>query len=125
LLFAKEKRYFMAGYKLDRINADIQRELSDIIRNLKDPRITGLVSIIKVDVSQDLSYAKVYVSEVGGDADEAIKGLKNAAGYARRELSSRLTIRKTPELKFIQDDSIEHSAKISKILNEIIKDEKE
>jgi ribosome-binding factor A len=113
----------MPGYRIDRVNEDIKRELSEIIRNLKDPRITGLVSILNVEVSQDLSYAKVYVSDVGGDPKEAVKGLKSAAGYARRELSTRLTIRKTPELKFIYDESIEHSAKIAKIINEIIKDD--
>jgi ribosome-binding factor A len=113
----------MPGYRMDRINEDIRRELSDIIRNLKDPRIKGLVSILKVEVTHDLSYAKVFVSVVGGDADGAIKGLKSAAGFARHELSSRLIIRKTPELKFVHDDSIEHSAKIAKIINEIIKDE--
>lgn len=113
----------MPGYRMDRINEDVRRELSDIIRNLKDPRITGLVSILKVDVSNDLSYAKVYVSVVGGDAGEAIKGIKNAAGFMRRELSGKLSIRKTPELNFILDDSIEHSAKIAKIINEITKDE--
>lgn len=114
----------MAGYRMDRINEDIRRELSDIIRNLKDPRITGLVSVLKVEVTSDLSYAKVYVSVVGGSAEDAVKGLKSAAGFARRELSSRLMIRKTPELKFVLDDSIEHSARIARMLNEIAKDEK-
>jgi ribosome-binding factor A len=114
----------MPGHRLDRINADIKRELSDIFRDLKDPRIKGIVSILNVEITNDLSYAKVYVSVVGGDAEEAIKGLKSAAGFARRELSSRLLIRKTPELKFILDDSIEHSAKILKIINEITKDGK-
>jgi ribosome-binding factor A len=114
----------MPGHRIDRINEDIKRELSDILRDLKDPRIKGLVSILNVEITSDLSYAKVYVSIVGGDASEALKGLKSAAGFARRELSSRLLIRKTPELKFIHDDQIEHSAKISKIINEIIKDEK-
>ena len=113
----------MPGFRLDRVNEDIKRELSDIIRSLKDPRITGLVSIIRVEVSQDLSYAKIFISDVGGDAEEAVKGLKNAAGYARRELSSRIHIRKTPELRFIRDDSIEHSAKIAKLINDITKDE--
>ncbi len=112
----------MPGYRIDRVNEDVKREISDIVRGLKDPRITGLVSSVKVEVSHDLSYAKIYASVIGGDPAEAIKGLKNAAGFIRRELSSRLNIRKTPELRFIQDDSIEHSAKIAKILNDISKD---
>lgn len=113
----------MPGHRIDRIAEDIRRELSDILRSVKDPRITGLVSIVKVEVSQDLSYAKVFVSDLNGNPEEAVKGLKSAAGYIRRELSSRLDIRKTPELKFIQDESIEHSAKIAKLLNDIAKDE--
>lgn len=114
----------MPGHRMDRVTEDIKRELSDIIRGLKDPRIVGLVSIIKVEVSQDLSIAKVYVSTVGGDIEDAIKGLKSAAGFVRHELSSRVDIRKTPAIKFLADTSIEQSAKISKILNEIIKDDK-
>jgi ribosome-binding factor A len=113
----------MPGYRLDRLNEDIKRELSDIIRNLKDPRLTGLVSVLRVDVSGDLSYAKVYISAVGCDAEVARKVLKNASGFIRHELSARLTIRKTPELRFIRDDSIEHSARIAEILNHIDRDE--
>lgn len=113
----------MPGHRIDRLNEDIKRELSDILRGVKDPRITGLLSILRVEVSPDLSYAKVYVSCVGGDAAESVKGLKNAVGYIRRELSARMTIRKTPELHFIPDDSIAHSARISQLLKEIEKDE--
>ena len=113
----------MPGFKIDRVNEEIKRELSEIIRNLKDPRIKGLVSITNVDVSNDLSVAKIYISVVGGDAEEAIKGLKSASGFTRRELSSMIEIRHTPELKFIHDDSIEHSARIAKIISDIAKEE--
>lgn len=113
----------MPGFRLDRVNEDIKREISDIVRNLKDPRIRGIISIVKVEVSQDLSYAKIFVSDVGGDAEEAVKGLKSAAGFIRKELASRMHIRKTPELKFFRDDSIEKSARIAKMLNDITKDE--
>ena len=109
----------MAGYKNGRITSDIHRELSALMRELKDPRISPLLSIVKVDVSGDLSSCKVYVSAFGG-ADEtlsSVKGLKNAAGYLRRELGSRLSLRKTPELRFIADDSIRHSAHIADLLN--------
>lgn len=109
----------MPGYRMDRLTEDIKRELTDILRSVKDPRINGLVSIVKVTVSSDLSYAKVYVSTIGGDLKESVKGLNNASGYVRRELASRLHIRKTPEIKFIGDDSIEESARILKKLEDL------
>ncbi len=98
---------------------DIRRELTDIFRSLKDPRISGFLTVVKVDVSSDLSYAKVYVSAMEGieAAKESVKGLKNAAGFIRRELGLRLEMRKIPELKFIADDSIEHSAEILELIN--------
>ena len=100
----------MAGYKIDRISEDIKRELISIMRDVKDPRVSGkLLSVVKVDVSNDLSYAKVYVSSLQGveSALEAVKGLKSAAGFIRGRLGSALHLRKTPELKFVADDSIE------------------
>jgi len=110
---------YMPSFKNGRITSDIQRELSSLIRELKDPRISQLLSVVKVDVSGDLSYAKIYVSAIEGKEKtvESVIGLKSAAGYLRRELGSRLTIRKTPELRFVEDDSIMQSAKISKILD--------
>jgi ribosome-binding factor A len=109
----------MPGHRIDRLTADIQREISDILRSVKDPRIKGLVSVVKVTVSPDLSYTKVYFSNIGGNLEETAKGLSSASGYVRKELSSRLQIRKTPELKFIPDDSIEQSARISKMIDEL------
>ena len=99
----------MAGYKIDRISEDIKRELISIMRDVKDPRVSGkLLSVVKVDVSNDLSYAKVYVSSLQGvqSAQEAVKGLKSASGFIRGRLGSALHLRKTPELKFVADDSI-------------------
>ncbi|HCB99954.1 MAG TPA: 30S ribosome-binding factor RbfA [Ruminococcaceae bacterium] len=113
----------MAGYRLDRLTEDIKRELSDIVRELKDPRLKGLISIVRVEVSNDLSYATVHVSAVGGDTAKAVEGLKNAAGFVRKTLSARLRVRKTPELRFIEDYSIEHSAHIASLLNGIGKEE--
>lgn len=109
----------MPSYKIGRVNADLQRELAELIRGIKDPRVDALLSIVKVDVSGDLSVAKVYVSAIqGAEATESsVKGLKSAAGYLRRELSHRLKLRKVPELVFIADDSIRHSAHIADILN--------
>lgn len=108
----------MPSFKIGRAAADIQRELADLFREMKDPRVSKLLSIIKVDVSGDLSYATVYVSAIEGfdKTVESVKGLKNAAGFLRRELGVRLKLRKTPELRFVADNSIEHSANIAKII---------
>ena len=109
----------MAGFKLGRITGDIQRELADILREVTDPRVSELLSIVKIDLSGDLSYAKVYVSAIEGEAATAdsVKGLKNAAGFIRRELGHRLQLRKVPELRFIADDSIARSAQIASIID--------
>lgn len=109
----------MQRVKLARINEQMRLELSDLLRTVKDPRVTGLLSILKVEVTNDLSYAKVYVSSMEGmeGAKNAVKGLTNAAGYLRRELASRVKLRKSPELRFIADDSIAYSADIAKILD--------
>lgn len=108
----------MASYKQGRTASDIKMCLAQIFRELKDPRISELLSIVKVDVTGDLSLAKVYVSAIEGEqkTKESVKGLQNAAGYIRRELSRALKIRQTPELKFIADDSIAHGAHISRII---------
>lgn len=116
----------MPSYRLDRTSEDIMRELTAILRTVKDPRVTGsLLSIVRVDVSRDLSYATVYVSSMNGidAAKEAVKGLKSAAGYMRRELGHALTLRYTPELRFVADDSIEYSAGIAAAINRIKKEE--
>ena len=108
----------MAGYKLGRITSDIKVTLSDILRDVKDPRVSKLLSVVKVDVSGDLSYASSYVSAIEGKekTEESVKALKNAAGYIRRELGARMKLRKVPELKFIADNSIEKSSEISRII---------
>ena len=99
----------MAGHRIDRITEDIKRELIYILREVKDPRVNDMLTIVKVDVSNDLSYCKVYVSAVEGieKAKESVKGLKAASGFIRGRLGSSLHLRKVPELKFIADDSIE------------------
>lgn len=109
----------MPSFKTSRTASDIKRELSEILRDIKDPRVSKLLSIVKVDVSGDLSYATVYVSAIEGYEKtlESVKGLKNAAGFLRRELGARLKIRKTPELRFVADDSIIKSADINKIIS--------
>ena len=109
----------MASFKMGRISADIQRELSVLLREVKDPRVSKLLSIVKIDVSGDLSYAKVYVSAIDGPAAtaESVAGLKNAAGFLRRELGRHLSLRKVPELRFVADDSIVQSAHIAQIID--------
>ena len=109
----------MAGFKLGRVTSDIRNTLSELLRDVKDPRVSKLLSIVKVDVSGDLSYATVYVSAIEGfeSTVSSVKALKGAAGYLRRELGARLKLRKVPELRFVADDSIEQSANISRIID--------
>lgn len=110
----------MAGNRIGRINEEIQRELSALIRTVKDPRVKGLISITAVDTTADLRYAKVYVSVLDrGDVGEVVKGLKSAGGYLRRELGRALSLRYTPELIFERDDSIDKGAHILEVLRDI------
>jgi len=111
----------MASHRSDRLNEDIMRELCAIIRTLKDPRISPLLSVVRVEVTNDLSYATCYVSCIEGfdKTKESVKGLHSAAGYIRRELGSALKLRKVPEPRFIADDSIERSAHINKMLIDV------
>ncbi len=112
----------MASHKIERTTEDIKRELTAIFRELKDPRVNqAFLSIVRVEVTNDLSYCTVYVSAMEGldRAKEAVKGLKSASGYIRRELGRRLKLRHVPELIFNATDSIEYSANISRILNSL------
>lgn len=112
----------MPGNKMGRVTEDVSRELSAILRELKDPRVTGcLLSVVRVEVTNDLSYCTAYVSTVEGleRSQEAVKGLKSAAGYIRRELGHRLKLRHVPELIFKATDSIEYGASISKMLHDL------
>lgn len=109
----------MASNRIGRINEEIQRELSGLIRTLKDPRVRGLVSITAVDTTPDLRYAKVSVSVLDkSDVNEVVKGLKSAGGYLRRELGRALSLRYTPELMFQRDDSIDKGAHILELLRD-------
>jgi len=108
----------MASIKITRIAEDIKKELSSILREVKDPRVDPMLSVIKVELSNDLSCCKVYVSAVDGveRTKESIQGLKSASGYIRRETAARLSLRKTPEFRFIADDSIAYSARVNELL---------
>lgn len=108
----------MAGFRIDRLTSDIRLAMSAILREVKDPRVSKMLSIIKVDVSGDLSYATFYVSAIEGEeaTKDSIKALKGALGYIRRELGARVKMRKVPEVRFVADDSLAKSAKISAII---------
>ena len=112
----------MASARIGRINDDIQRILSDRLRQVKDPRVSdqGMITITRVDTTGDLRYAKVWLSVYGlKDEKEFKKGLKSASGWLRRELGSTLKLVYTPELVFELDKSIEYGAKISNILENL------
>ena len=112
----------MANFRADRMSEDIQREISAILREMKDPRLhNGIISVVRCETAHDLSYSKVYISSMNGlpVAKEAVKALKNAQGFIRHELGVRLRLRYAPVLAFEATDSIEYSANISKILNNL------
>ena len=110
----------MANYRRGRINDEMKKELSLVLREVKDPRLKdAFISITAVEVTGDLKFAKVYYSAMMGDKKEIAKGLKSSAGYIRREIAQRLNLRMTPEFSFCEDHSIEHGAHISKLLNGI------
>lgn len=108
----------MASNRIGRINDEIQRELSSLMRSLKDPRLqNGLLTITHVDTTPDLRYSRIFVSALDKSHEkEMLKGLKSAAGYLRRELGSALKLRYTPELQFVADDSIQQGAHILEML---------
>ena len=111
----------MASNRIGRINEEIQKELASLIRNLKDPRVQDtMISITRVEATPDLRYAKVYASFLQEDrASDAMKGLKSASGYLRRELGRALNLRYTPELVWELDDSITYGAKMLKLINSL------
>ena len=111
----------MASNRKGRINEELQRELSTLIRALKDPRVQqSMVSVTKVEATGDLRYAKVYISVLDKDkSKETLKGLKSAGGFLRREIGSRLQLRYTPELIFEEDDSIAYGAKMFDLLRSL------
>ena len=110
----------MPSNRIGRINEEIQRELSTLLRTLKDPRLQGgLLTVTHVDTTSDLRWCKVYVSALDKSQEkEMLKGLKSAAGYLRRELGAAVQLRYTPQLEFIADDSIQHGAHILQMLRD-------
>ena len=108
----------MSTNRIGRINEEIQRELSELLRNVKDPRVQKtMISITRVQTTSDLRYAKVFFSVLDKDlGKETLKGLKSAGGWLRRELGAKLQLRYTPELVWEEDESITHGARIFDIL---------
>ena len=114
--------------KNTRINMEVQRELSEIIRSgIKDPRIHPMTSVVAVEVTPDLKYCKAYISVLGDEeaAKATVEGLRSASSYVRRELARRVNLRNTPEIKFILDQSIEYGVNMSKLIDEVTKDLKD
>ncbi len=112
--------------RIGRIDEEFRKELSQIISyDLKEPSVTGMVSVTRVKVTPDLKYAKISVSILNSkNVKETLNGLKKSSGYLRSELAKRINLRNTPELVFELDESLEYGARIDSILNDIMKDVK-
>ena len=111
----------MPKYRRNRINDAVAREISEIIRDVKDPRISGaFITVTGADVTGDLKYAKIFYSIIGeADEKELSRGLKSASPFIRRELAVRLNLRMTPELNFVRDTGTRHGADIAELLHKI------
>ncbi|MBQ2932907.1 MAG: 30S ribosome-binding factor RbfA [Clostridia bacterium] len=107
--------------RIDRISEEVKKELSAIIRELKDPRVSTLVSVVNVSVTKDLKFAKAYISVLGNEKaqKDVIDALKSASGFIRREIGHRINLRATPEFTFILDNSIEYGAHINQVLKNL------
>ncbi|PKM62568.1 MAG: ribosome-binding factor A [Firmicutes bacterium HGW-Firmicutes-21] len=109
----------MAGFRQDKINDQVTKELTEILRSVKDPRVSGsFISIVQVSVTRDLSLARIFYSIIGPERDVE-KGLVSANGYIRKELAERLNLRVTPKLEFMRDNSAERATNILQILKDI------
>ena len=110
----------MPKYRQGRINDSVMQEVSLILRDVKDPRVSdGLITVTGADVSADLKYAKIFYSSFSGEDKETKLGLRSAAGFIRGQLAHRLNLRVTPELTFVYDHSVQHGAHIAELLNRI------
>lgn len=112
----------MANYsRIDRISEEVKRELSAVIRDLKDPRLPAMISVVAVRVTKDLKFAKAYISIMGDEnvQKDGIAALKSAGGFIRKEIGHRLNLRNTPEFSFVLDDSIAYGAHINEILRDL------
>lgn len=112
----------MSSHRIERVNTQIKREISELIQqHLRDPRLSEFIAVTEVSTSNDLKYAKIYISSIGGQKEEekTIEVLSSAAGYLRTGLAKRMKMRYTPELHFIWDNSIEHGDKVLRLLDQV------
>ena len=111
----------MANNRTERINEEFRRELSSIFREIKDPRLSSMVSVVAVNVTKDLKYAKVYVSVMGSqeEKENSMQALKSATGFIKREIGLRLNLRAVPQPTFVLDTSIDYGAHINDLIKKI------
>ena len=103
--------------RTDRIAEEIRKVISEMIQNeLKDPRVKGLISVTKINLTKDLKFCKIYISVLGADKEEVLAGIQSGAGYMRKELGQRVQIRILPELQFVIDNSMEYGAHIDQVI---------
>ncbi len=108
------------NHRQERVNDSVARELGEIIRGVKDPRVAGaFVTVNSAHVTPDLKFAKIYFGTIVGDPEDVQKGLESASGFLRTALAKRLNLRQTPELTFIHDKSAEHGAHIAQVLKDL------
>ena len=114
----------MANNRMERIKEEYKRELASIFRNIKDPRLSMMTSVVSVEITKDLKYAKIYVSVMGSDEEKknSVEALKSATGFIKREIGSRLKLRAVPQPSFVLDTSIDYGAHITSLINKINKD---
>jgi ribosome-binding factor A len=113
---------------MTRVNDEFAREIADIIRSeLKDPRAGGIVSVLRADTSSDLKYCKVYISALGGQKqeEETLQMLRDASGFIRKRVAERLNPRRTPEFRFVFDDSMDYGFHMDKLIDEVMKKDAE
>ncbi len=117
----------MAFDRIDRVSEEVKRELASIIRDLKDPRLPSMISVVNVNVTKDFKFAKAYISIMGTEEEKSagIEALKSAAGFIRREIGHRIKLRFTPQFSFVLDTTIEYGAHISKVLADIERKDKD
>lgn len=110
--------------KNTRINGEVQRALSEIIRELKDPRIHPMTTVVLVQVTPDLKFCKAYISVLANEeqAKETLRGLKSAEGFIRTQLARKVNLRNTPDVSFVLDQSIEYGVRMSRLIDDVTKD---
>ncbi|NLB21819.1 MAG: 30S ribosome-binding factor RbfA [Clostridium sp.] len=116
----------MSKHRLNRINEEMKKELANILREIKDPRVQAMVSVTDVDVTNDLKYAKIYLSIFGTNKTEeaeTLEALNKAKGFIRHQLSRTLNLRNTPELRLIEDTTIDYGMHIDSLLREVLPEE--